>query len=292
MDMTINVTATAKADPSKKVACTFYVKKKISQGEVGELTAAMIEAIGNSAITVSGTITDIYKDLKTSSNSTSTAYSMTVKMEDGKWSGRHNAVENELNVISNTYLRGENIVTDSLGISGYALQESYIDRHNTATVVPVTDYQGYPSVWEEQHLFNHMGQFDVTRFKFDESVGAYEYQIEHINERGDNYYGSDGKVDMTKPAANDDYLMTYLAPRLPLFLKPAKNSTCSISTSKTAKSPRFTPKLRELTAMQATANPLPKWLTAPQNSISPKSEPPRSSFPLRSKDRSEPTPRV
>ncbi len=211
VDMTINVTATAKADPSKKVACTFYVKKKISQGEVGELTAAMIEAIGNSAITVSGTITDIYKGLKTSSNSTSTAYSMTVKMEDGKWSGRHNAVENELNVISNTYLRGENIVTDSLGISGYALQESYIDRHNTATVVPVTDYQGYPSVWEEQHLFNHMGQFDVTRFKFDESVGAYEYQIEHINERGDNYYGSDGKVDMTKPAAIDDYLMTYLA---------------------------------------------------------------------------------
>jgi len=211
VDMTINVTATAKADNSKKVACTFYVKKKISQGEVGDLTAAMIEEIGNSAITVSGKITDIYKDLKTPSNSSSTVYDMTVKMEDGKWTGKHNAEGNEFNVISNTYLRGENIVTDSLGVSGYALQESYIDRHNTATVVPVTNYQGYPSVWEEQHLYNHMGQFDVTRFKFDQSVGAYEYQIEHINERGDNYYGSDGKVDMTKPAAIDEYLMTYLA---------------------------------------------------------------------------------
>lgn len=88
VDMTINVTATAKADNSKKVACTFYVKKKISQGEVGDLTAAMIEEIGNSAITVSGKITDIYKDLKTPSNSSSTVYDMTVKMEDGKWDGK------------------------------------------------------------------------------------------------------------------------------------------------------------------------------------------------------------
>ena len=228
VDMTINVTATAKADANKKVSCTFYLKKKFTQGEVGDLTAEMIEQIGNASITVSGRISDIYENFVTPSESESYEYEMTVQMQDGKWSSVHKIVDDRYNEFASNYLRGENTVTNAAGKTGYALLESYVDRHNQAVIVPVTDGSSVPAVWEEQHLYNHLGQLDVNKFEFDAQRGAYRYKIERKNEYGDNYYDENGKEDMTKPAVIDTYLMLYLGVSLTPIIDPSLGETVDV----------------------------------------------------------------
>ena len=231
LDMAIKITATAKADETKKVSCTFYLKKKATQGEVGDLTSAMIAEIGNASVTITGKVYEKYEDYVTNSNSWTNEYDMTVTMQDGKWASRHNAVDNIFNVISSTYLRGDNTVTDANGITGHAAMHAYIDRHNEVVVAPLTDTGSVPTVWEEMHLYNHLSQLDVNKFEFDGAIeiggktGGYRYKIEPINEYGDNFYGDDGKVDMTKPAAIDAYLMMRLGVSLTPILNPGNGET-------------------------------------------------------------------
>ena len=62
LDQIVSITATATADTTKTASVSLTVKAPIIEGQVGELTSAMLEEIGNSNITVNGTLTDYYQN--------------------------------------------------------------------------------------------------------------------------------------------------------------------------------------------------------------------------------------
>lgn len=191
-DTPITVTAIANADESKTASHTFTVKPAIT-GQVGELTASLIEEVSNLNITVSGTVTDRFTDFKNTFNSYETVYDMTVKMQDtdndklgDKWYGTFSVRSEEAtSSISTTHMRGED----------GSLQTQYINKNNEVAVKTETNYESIPVTWENNHLWNHLNGLgtDITnKFEYIASEEVYRY-----------------KYDSTSAA--DAYLMQYLA---------------------------------------------------------------------------------
>lgn len=200
IDKFITVTATSTADIYKSASKTFTVKAPIVEGKVGDLTSDLIKEIAGSNITITGIVTDYYKDFNNKRNDKTTEYEMTVMMEEGKWSGSFNPKENPDGVISDTYLKGEKdgvkgpVYTDESYNQfvevGHALEYEYVNKHNEVTRAQVKDYVSVPSIWEYQHLWNHLGQLNVNKFTYDAENQVYKY----------NY-----------ATTEDAYLMTYFA---------------------------------------------------------------------------------
>lgn len=194
LDTAVTVTATSEADPTKKASHTFTVKPNIT-GQVGELTAEALQAISGPNLTVTGTVTDYYEDLQYSANNQTTAYDSVVKMSQDAWYGEFSA-QGEGDVISNNYRAG-----DQYGDQGHALVSVYIDKDNKVAERAETDYQSIPLLWENQHLYNHLGSLgtDISKkFTYDATNGEYIYDIE-----------PSGPYDTDYSA--DEYLMIYLA---------------------------------------------------------------------------------
>ena len=192
VDTTVNVKVTLDEDSSVHDSITFVVKAQLVAGNAGDLTSQMIEEIGNENITVNGVVTDYYHDYQQSFNNSTNSYNMTVKMEDGKWYGSWCHSSNTSTVLTNIYKRGTEQVTDENGVTGYALKSVYINKDNVATDEIVKDYNSVPSLWETNHLWNHLGNLDINKFAYDEDTNRYYYVID--------------ENDM-----DDLYLMTYLA---------------------------------------------------------------------------------
>ena len=79
-DTAVTVTATAKADRNATASKTITIIAPVVEGRVGDLTSDMIQAIGNSSITVTGTLTDVYFDNYQSYLNSETVYDMYVEM--------------------------------------------------------------------------------------------------------------------------------------------------------------------------------------------------------------------
>lgn len=190
LDTTVGITATSVADPNKFATKTITVKAPSNIGAVDKLTSDMIKAIGNSSITVTGKLVDNYRDLERNTT-TSNTYNMKTQMSDGAWLGEYWIDGGDHQ--SDNYRKG---ATDGLvneyGQTGHGLEKLYINKNNEVTAELQTNYLGYPSVWEEAHLWNHLGSLNINKFKYDSTVGAYEYQIDSTSE-------------------TDLYLMTYLS---------------------------------------------------------------------------------
>ncbi len=194
LDTAVTVTATSEADPTKKASHTFTVKPNIT-GQVGELTAEALQAISGPNLTVTGTVTDYYEDLQYSANDQTTVYDSVVKMSQDAWYGEFSA-QGEGDVISSNYRAGE-----QYGNQGHALMSVYIDKDNKVAERAETDYQSIPLLWENQHLYNHLGSLgtDISKkFTYDATNGEYIYDIE-----------PSGPYDTDYSA--DEYLMIYLA---------------------------------------------------------------------------------
>lgn len=186
----VTITAVSVEDPTAKASKTIHVERTPTSGTVGELTSGMLTAIGNPSITVTGTLTDYYRNVVTEEN-IANEYEMTVLMEDGRWSGSWNLKGNR-EVITNIYRRGDILVTNANGVTGYDMEELLISMNNTVLSKPVKDYMSIAAEWNSQHLYNHLGNLDISKFVYDADSGAYKYQID----------------------VNDEdtlYLMTYLA---------------------------------------------------------------------------------
>lgn len=208
LDTVATVVATANADTTKTATHTFTVKPAI-QGQVGELTAALLEEVAGPNITVSGTVTDVYQDLNYAPNSYQTAYNSTVMMDQDKWYGSFYAEEDGYtqNVISDNYRAGEQIQ----GGNGRQLLRVVVNRNNVVEPQVQTDYMSTPLPWEAQHLWNHLGNLgtDISeKFEYDVTNDEYVYQIEHMGEYDTDY-------------TDDEYLMTYLS----VSLTPMLNET-------------------------------------------------------------------
>lgn len=201
IDKIINVTAKSVADEYKTAVKTYTVKAPIIEGRVGDLTSDLITEISGNNITFKGIVTDYYDDLNNNRNDEVTEYEMTVKMEEGKWSGSFNPKEDPEAVITDTYFKGED--GDIKGPSqydqntgkttvqiGHALEYEYVNKYNEVVREKVKDYVSIPAIWEYQHLWNHLGQLNVNKFTYDPENEIYKYNYTTIE---------------------DAYLLTYLA---------------------------------------------------------------------------------
>lgn len=191
LDAYVVITATSAADSNAKADFPIIVKAPIVEGRVGELTTAMLQEVGNESITVTGVLTDYYIDHKASYNSDETKYDMTVKMSKGAWVGSYN-YQGSKEVRSEQYREGSEIVKDEQGKAGHALNLMMINKDNEVVGKKVTNYNSIPATWENQHLWNHLGQLSINKFEYLAAEKVYKYNYDHTN-------------------VEDLYLMTYLS---------------------------------------------------------------------------------
>ena len=193
LDKVVNITVTANADKSVTKTVTIIVKSETQGGEVNGLTSTMIEALGNESITVKGVLEDVYVDFNQSDNNRNHKYGMTVEMSKDAWRGSWYSLEQKDNVITDNYRKSEKDgLKNQKGEVGHGLEKVYINRNNKVARSLVKDYVSIPTIWESQHLWNHLGQLNVNKFKFNEDEQRYEYSVDVTNEE-------------------DLYLMTYLS---------------------------------------------------------------------------------
>lgn len=187
IDQYVTVTATLDSDPTIKGVKQFRLRAPIVDGKVGDLTSEMIAEIANENITVSGTLKDVYIDFNQAVNNVTTSYDMTVKMDTDKWWGSWNATSNKNNVIVDSYEKGSTVVSDDYGNTGNALVRKYINKNNEADDGYVTNYRSVPSVWEAQHLFNHLNALDISRFDIGDDLNDNIYEYLFSSSEADQY---------------------------------------------------------------------------------------------------------
>lgn len=209
IDKYVTIVATSTVDSNVTGSVNIMVKADVIQGQVGNLTSDMIEALGNSSITISGVVTDYYQDCNDPSNNTEHSYITYIEMEDGKWNGSWYASEKDQNKIEYYYRKGSKIVTNSDGVSGSSFDKVYINKDNEPTQKTITDYNSIPSVWDTQHLWNHLGNLNVNKFSYDPSEpDTYIYNFD-ANSMDDQYLMTYLAICMTPMLGNSDTFYTF-----------------------------------------------------------------------------------
>ena len=191
LDQVVTITATLTSNPTVTSSTSITVKAPVVEGQVGELTSELIQKLGNPSITVSGVLTDYYEDFKNATNNSIRSYDMLVLMEEGAWSGTWNVKGDSASALTDVFRKGtESGLEDAYGNIGHALLKSYINKNNEVENKPQIDYMSVPVVWEAQHLWNHLGSLNVTKFTYDAANKVYGYN----------------------PSTEEDwYLLTYLS---------------------------------------------------------------------------------
>ena len=196
LDKYVTITATLKSDPRVTADRTFTVKAAKQSGRTGYLTADMLNTLGNPSITVDGTLTDFYVNTNKPEDNSENKYGMTVEMQDGKWRGiwgALNASGDMVNTVEDIYEKGVKDATDQNGKKGKELLSVYLNKNNEVARKTITNYVSIPSVWEEQHLWNHLDRLPVVDFTYDaDQPDEYTYVANESSEAS-------------------MYLMTYLA---------------------------------------------------------------------------------
>ena len=193
LDKTVTITATSNVDKNAVVSKTIVVLAPVIEGQVGELTSQMLQEIGNQNITVKGTLTDYYTDFNQSANNSVQQYDMKVMMSEGYWYGEWNIKNNLKTKVVDVYKKGDvDGLRDQYGNVGHALTRLYIDKNNEVAEGVVKDYMSLPSIWEAQHLWNHLSNLNINKFTYDAINEVYAYNIDANN-------------------MDDLYLMTYLS---------------------------------------------------------------------------------
>ncbi len=182
VDTNVTVTAISNANNRATSSVNITIKAPIHKGEVGDLTSDMLAEIANENITVTGILTDVYQDLRQSANSATNMYEMIVKMDKDAWYGSWNIKGDKEHVITDNYRKGSvDGLKDQYGHVGHALEKLYIDKNNQVARAVVKDYISMPSIWEYQHLWNHISNLNIAKFEFDENINAYKYNIDENN---------------------------------------------------------------------------------------------------------------
>ena len=176
LDQAITITATLTSNPTITDSITIVVKAPVIEGQVGELTSDLLQAVGNPSITVTGVLTDYYEDFKNPNNNVVQSYDMTVLMEEGVWSGTWNVSGNPASALTDVFKKGtESGVTDQYGNTGHTFLKSFINKYNEVENKVQIDYLSVPVVWEAQHLWNHLGYLNINKFTYDAENQVYGY---------------------------------------------------------------------------------------------------------------------
>lgn len=211
-DSTLVVTATLKDFESVTKSRTYYVKAPTVKGQVqgkdgNILTTELIEALGNKNITVNGVVTDVFYDAADGST-TNREYQTKVMMSEGKWYGEWFATpvgDEKATVITDSYKASESAdYKDANGTIGHATQRVYINKDNKVATKVQTDSMSFPYIWENQHYWNHIGQFAKNvekKFVYRPEEDVFEYVWKIVDSEGKEYVDDE----------YDYYLMTYLS---------------------------------------------------------------------------------
>lgn len=203
IDTVVTVTATLQNNSNISASKSFVVKAPKVVGRVGDLTTELITALGSDNITVTGVVTDIYQDFNQSMNNRTNQYDSLVMMSDGAWYGQWN-VHGSDNLIIDNYRRSANDgYTDAYNNKGNAIERLYIDKNNTVASQIVKNSMSIPSVWQAQHLWNHidnLAQNVEDKFEYDTEDEVYRYLWKNEDANG-----------VAHPSDSDLYLLTYLA---------------------------------------------------------------------------------
>lgn len=210
-DSSLVVTATLKDYPTVTKSRHYYVKAPTVAGQVtgkdgNVLTTALIEALGNSNITVNGTVTDYFFD-SSDGSTTPHEYKTKVMMTEGKWYGEWYAVtdDNDVTVITDSYSRTDSAdYKDADGTIGHALQRVYINKDNQVATKIQTGSMSFPYIWENQHYWNHVSQFAKNvekKFVYRPEEDVFEYVWKVVDSDGAEHVADE----------YDYYLMTYIS---------------------------------------------------------------------------------
>ncbi len=179
VDTYITVTATLDSDSTVTSSCNLVIRAKRIAGKVIgsngiELTQEKIDAIGNESITVNGTLSDCYTNLNTQMTDITT-YDMSVQMSNGAWRGEWNVANSLGNAQVDNYRKGTSTgAKDALGNDYHYWNRAYINKDNEVAYKPVTTYQSQPIYWEEQHLWNHLGDLPLGKIVNAEAELAFD----------------------------------------------------------------------------------------------------------------------
>lgn len=197
----VTITVIPNANPAAKKSTTINVKSESIDAQSGKLTSAMIRAIANDNITVSGSFTDVYM-------ATKTTYDYTIKMsrtldDDGDtvaagWSSAWYKQGDSKNVQSVVYKLGENDT----------VLEAYVNKNNVAATKVVKDSDSVALKWSSQHYWNHLEDIanQVSKFKYDDDMEAYRYDAVY----GTYELDKNTWTNVYIPSA-DDYLLKYIS---------------------------------------------------------------------------------
>lgn len=192
-DVSVSVVAIANSSNIARSTVTFIIKPQVNQGSVEDLTSDMLKEIGNENITVNGVLTDYYQNFRNSAENAQHQYDMTVKMTKDAWNGTWSIKGQPENAVTDIYRKSEKDgLIDENNNVGHGLLKLFINKNNEVESDFVKNYLSIPTLWEQQHLWNHISNLDINRFSFDKDKGLYVYTLNENSEE-------------------DLYLMTYLS---------------------------------------------------------------------------------
>lgn len=170
VDTPVTVKVSLDADPTISKNVTIYIYAKREPGQVTgangiTLTDGMITAASDRKITAEGTLVDYYKDLVSTDQSAENSYDILVKMSTGAWMGSWSISDanDDKIVITDNYRMGELTGKQSDGQDLHYFVKKYIDMHNEVAGKVQKDYQSVALTWESQHLWNHIGNLQVSK---------------------------------------------------------------------------------------------------------------------------------
>ncbi len=181
-DTTATITASLKdnANISKTISVRLLQTRGNQEPVEGKngirLTKENLGEISNASITSTGVLSDITLTVS-NGREDKNSYEMLVKMAQDRWYGAWNIMGKKL-VTSDTYVKSATTVNarDESGniVAKNVMDRLYINSKNQLASKTVKNSASVPTLWENQHLWNHLttSYLTVDDFNFDEDVDA------------------------------------------------------------------------------------------------------------------------
>lgn len=217
-DTTATITASLKdnANISKTISVRLLQTRGNQEPVEGKngirLTKENLGEISNASITSTGVLSDITLTVS-NGREDKNSYEMLVKMAQDRWYGAWNIMGKKL-VTSDTYVKSATTVNarDESGniVAKNVMDRLYINSRNQLASKTVKNSASVPTLWENQHLWNHLttSYLTVDDFNFDEEVDA--AALGYVSRGTSNTSMSAFKYRFDATDAQTAYLFAYI----------------------------------------------------------------------------------
>lgn len=217
-DTTATITASLKdnANISKTISVRLLQTRGNQEPVEGKngirLTKENLGEISNASITSTGVLSDITLTVS-NGREDKNSYEMLVKMAQDRWYGAWNIMGKKL-VTSDTYVKSATTVNarDESGniVAKNVMDRLYINSQNQLASKTVKNSASVPTLWENQHLWNHLttSYLTVDDFNFDEEVDA--AALGYVSRGTSNTSMSAFKYRFDATDAQTAYLFAYI----------------------------------------------------------------------------------